>query len=431
MLKRTLVALFVATWLPKGAADFEYERVVPECASRGETGSCHGARRHELGLEEQEVLALLETDAECVLEALKYVGEPAQLHGKSIAAPTSVATCGVLGIFSLEVFSIGAGLKAACGGEASNHWECEPLRALAALRAASALFRANAAAATQGLEAPAELAATLRHFVTEEVEVATSAVNKLWSTEAQRRWTAAPATLPGAILEVCEKLGLGRRALFWRSNMLLSVADFGLTRYLPLVAPRRDFFHSRFDVLTELLGGPPAQGTRLVEVGVHLARIAFALLSHLQGLNYIGVDPFLYDPELTSPESVARQLSDLGLDPEDGLGAERLSGEVRKAAEAKIQYFGDRAQLLPMPSVEAAASLPDSSVDVVFIDGDHSYAQVVRDINAWEPKVKPGGFLCGHDFGNHPDVARAVLEHAASRNKTVRLAMDWVWYWHV
>lgn len=56
------------------------------------------------------------------------------------------------------------------------------------------------------------------------------------------------------------------------------------------------------------------------------------------------------------------------------------------------------------------------------------YLQVLRDINAWEPKaeeregclsveVKPGGFLSGHDFGNHPDVARAVLERAAEFNR--------------
>lgn len=35
--------------------------------------------------------------------------------------------------------------------------------------------------------------------------------------------------------------------------------------------------------------------------------------------------------------------------------------------------------------------------DMVFIDGDHSYAAVKRDIETWKAKMKPGSLLCGHD----------------------------------
>jgi len=43
-------------------------------------------------------------------------------------------------------------------------------------------------------------------------------------------------------------------------------------------------------------------------------------------------------------------------------------------------------------------------VDMVFIDGDHTYEGVKRDINAWLPKTK---FLCGHDY-DLPEVKQAV-----------------------
>mmetsp|Transcript_27278 Transcript_27278/g.90693 ORF Transcript_27278/g.90693 Transcript_27278/m.90693 type:complete len:194 (+) Transcript_27278:660-1241(+) len=193
-----------------------------------------------------------------------------------------------------------------------------------------------------------------------------------------------------------------------------------------MLAPRAEFFNSRMEVLSELLGGPFAPERRFVEVGVHLARLAFVLLSQHRRLHYIGVDPFEYDSVLTAPESTANQLADLGLSE-----AAQLRSEVREGAEAKLALFGERAALLPVPSVEAADQVPDRSLDGVFIDGDHSYRQVVRDLAAWEPKVRPGGFLAGHDFGNHPDVARAVLERALAGNRTVHLAMDWVWYWYV
>ena len=61
------------------------------------------------------------------------------------------------------------------------------------------------------------------------------------------------------------------------------------------------------------------------------------------------------------------------------------------------------------PSVEAADDFSDESVDVVFIDGDHEYEPVKNDINAWLPKIKNGGIICGHDY-LLPSVKKAVDE---------------------
>jgi predicted O-methyltransferase YrrM len=52
---------------------------------------------------------------------------------------------------------------------------------------------------------------------------------------------------------------------------------------------------------------------------------------------------------------------------------------------------------LVMDSEDAAAFLRDREFDLVFLDGDHSYEQTCRDIDAWLPRVAPGGILCGHD----------------------------------
>lgn len=38
-------------------------------------------------------------------------------------------------------------------------------------------------------------------------------------------------------------------------------------------------------------------------------------------------------------------------------------------------------------------------VDLVFIDGDHSYLGAKGDILAWLPNIKPGGIMAVHDFG--------------------------------
>lgn len=63
-------------------------------------------------------------------------------------------------------------------------------------------------------------------------------------------------------------------------------------------------------------------------------------------------------------------------------------------------------------SVEAALSVDDASLDLVFIDGDHRCEAVRDDIAAWRPKVRTGGWMAGHDYHHprFPGVAEAVDE---------------------
>ena len=74
--------------------------------------------------------------------------------------------------------------------------------------------------------------------------------------------------------------------------------------------------------------------------------------------------------------------------------------------------LGSRVMPLRMSSVEAARLLSSQMLtfDMIFIDGDHSFESVQQDIQAWQPLLRPGGVLAGHDFGDPrcPDVARAV-----------------------
>jgi hypothetical protein len=49
-------------------------------------------------------------------------------------------------------------------------------------------------------------------------------------------------------------------------------------------------------------------------------------------------------------------------------------------------------------SVEASKKFPDEFFDYVYIDANHSYESVKEDIEHWYPKVKPGGYISGHDY---------------------------------
>lgn len=66
---------------------------------------------------------------------------------------------------------------------------------------------------------------------------------------------------------------------------------------------------------------------------------------------------------------------------------------------------------LRMDTVAAAAQFDDQSVDMVWIDTTQDYNMVKAEIDAWLPKIKPGGWIAGHDYINAPEsVGRAVTD---------------------
>jgi len=69
----------------------------------------------------------------------------------------------------------------------------------------------------------------------------------------------------------------------------------------------------------------------------------------------------------------------------------------------------DRLTVLRGDSSEMAKEVKDGSLDFVFIDADHRYPAVLKDMAAWVPKLKTGGILCGHDI-HLLGVRRAVEE---------------------
>jgi len=73
------------------------------------------------------------------------------------------------------------------------------------------------------------------------------------------------------------------------------------------------------------------------------------------------------------------------------------TGDAR-FAEATKRLAGGRATLVRDFSVEASADVPDQSLDFVYIDGDHRFGPVMKDILFWLPKIRYGGIIAGHDY---------------------------------
>lgn len=99
-------------------------------------------------------------------------------------------------------------------------------------------------------------------------------------------------------------------------------------------------------------------------------------------------------------------------------------GQVAIEAESVTEFARERRTLMKMESLQAAARIPNLSLDFVFLDASHYYEDVKNDIYAWWPKIKEGGLLIGHDYGGRLDrkgvygVRRAVDEFVGTYHYT-------------
>jgi hypothetical protein len=77
-----------------------------------------------------------------------------------------------------------------------------------------------------------------------------------------------------------------------------------------------------------------------------------------------------------------------------------IHGDVFEEAMQSIKGHEDRAIMIRANSKKASEMFVDLSLDFVYIDANHCYDSVKYDIESWYPKVRNGGFICGHDYLN-------------------------------
>lgn len=101
----------------------------------------------------------------------------------------------------------------------------------------------------------------------------------------------------------------------------------------------------------------------------------------------------------------------------------------------KYVCFFPQLKIVRMTSVEASKLflhykryVEGKYFDIVFIDAEHDYDNVKKDILAWEPLIKEGGIICGHDYASREkDVIKAVNEiYGIDNIEVIRPGSVWV-----
>jgi hypothetical protein len=136
----------------------------------------------------------------------------------------------------------------------------------------------------------------------------------------------------------------------------------------------------------------------IIEVGSWKGRSTKALAMHASGV------VFAVDHWNGSPND--ETLNDVALKGADGLFGEFLTNLAPELNSKRIiPIRAESGNAVPI----LRQILGDQKVDMVFIDADHSYDSVTRDILNYRPFVRKGGVLSGHDYSSvWPGVRRAV-----------------------
>lgn len=168
-------------------------------------------------------------------------------------------------------------------------------------------------------------------------------------------------------------------------------------------------------------------GAAIAEVGVLIGALSEHLLCQRPDIFLTMIDNWQTADK--QPEAY-RRTRDVHANHID---AERVEAH-RRQAEARALKFPERAHIVCGWSTEVARSIPDNSLDLVFLDADHSYEGLKADLAAWVSKVKPGGWIGGHDYGNtdpaydFSGVKRAADEWASAWGVVIETDLNFTWF---
>lgn len=107
----------------------------------------------------------------------------------------------------------------------------------------------------------------------------------------------------------------------------------------------------------------------------------------------------------------------------------RADPEIERVYEVFLENIGragyPKANVLRMKTTDAASLFQPETVDFIWVDAGHSYEDVIADLEAWWPCLKPGGVIGGDDLPMD-GVKRAVSEFFPSYE--VGSESGWQWW---
>lgn len=121
----------------------------------------------------------------------------------------------------------------------------------------------------------------------------------------------------------------------------------------------------------------------MAEVGVYRGDFAVEILKQCPAVNkYYMIDPW-------------RHLADW---PKPANKRDTVFEDIFNEAMSRTDFAAEKRIVLRGKTAEVVESIPDNSLDFVYIDGDHTLRGITIDLLRLYPKIRPGGWIGGDDF---------------------------------
>ena len=165
----------------------------------------------------------------------------------------------------------------------------------------------------------------------------------------------------------------------------------------------------------------------VIEIGARYGESSKVILQNLNVDNYIIIDPYTSYDEYKN-DGFNKIISD---DNDDNIFNE-TKNKLESLHNNMVFYRTFSTDTNTINAIE------DTSIDLIFIDGNHTYKYVLEDLENYYPKLNKNGIICGDDFfmrthendhlntmsGNEgydePMVYEAVIEFCNRHNKTLK-----------
>lgn len=151
------------------------------------------------------------------------------------------------------------------------------------------------------------------------------------------------------------------------------------------------------------------KGSVGAELGVFCGEFTQFIIDNVQPKKLYLVDPWWLE--------FGEQYPDWGAYTRNGkLSTKEAHGMVQ---DIVAKYRGGEVKIEVGYSLTFLASLPDYSLDWVYLDTTHAYEDTLKELDALQYKVKPDGIIAGHDWHPEPThwhhgVYRAIQDFVAT-----------------
>ena len=146
------------------------------------------------------------------------------------------------------------------------------------------------------------------------------------------------------------------------------------------------------------------------EIGVFEGQFSKIILDTIKPKEFYLVD--LFEGEMCSGDKNGENIKYIDL--------EKSYNNLTKlySTNSAIKFFKGKSEIF-------LRELPDSYLDFIYIDGDHSYNGCKIDLELAKTKVKKGGIIAGHDYCNmFTGVVAAVDEFVTQHSVKLNLTTD-------